>query len=145
MNRIVIAVLIFGLFSCAGNKQKINTEPKNETKISEQLPKIEFDEEMHDFGLIKAGEILTFSFQFTNPGEADLIINKAETDCGCIEATNTKKTILPGEKGIIEVKFNSAGLFGKQLKTIEIQSNSKEPKHLIIFAEVENEQIEFKN
>ena len=44
-----------------------------------------------------------------------------------------------------EVGIKSAGLFGKQLKTIEIQSNSKEPKHLIIFAEVENELIEIKN
>jgi hypothetical protein len=44
-----------------------------------------------------------------------------------------------------EVEFNSSGLFGKQLKTIEIQSNSKEPKHLIIFAGVENELIEIEN
>jgi hypothetical protein len=36
-------------------------------------------------------------------------------------------------------------MIGKQLKTLEIQSNSKEPKHLIIFAEVENEQFEIKN
>ena len=144
MNRIVLVVLIFGLFSCVGNKPKINSEFKSETKISGQMPKIEFDEEIHDFGHIKAGEILTYSFQFTNRGETDLIINKAETDCGCIEATITKSNVPPGEKGIIEVKFNSAGLFGKELKTVEVQSNSKEPKHLIIFAEVENEQIEFK-
>jgi hypothetical protein len=145
MKSIVFIVLVAGMFSCVGNKQKNQTEPESKTAVSGQMPKIDFEEEMHDFGLVKAGEILTYSFQFTNRGETDLKINNAETDCGCIEATIAKSTIPAGEKGFIEVKFNSAGLFGKQLKTVEIQSNSKEPKHLIIFAEVENEQIEIKN
>jgi len=144
MNRVLLLALILALFSCSEKKPKLKNEEKSENIIS-QMPKIEFDEEIHDFGVIKAGEILTYSFQFTNRGETDLIIDKAETDCGCIEATVVKSTVPPGEKGIIEVKFNSAGLFGKQLKTVEVKSNSKEPKHLIIFAEVENEQIEFKN
>ena len=145
MKKIVFAVLVVGLFSCAANKQENQTEPENKTAVSAQMPKIEFEEEIHDFGLVQAGEILTFSFQFTNRGETELKISNTETDCGCIEATPEKDTILPGEKGYIEVKFNSAGLFGKQLKTVEIQSNNKEPKHLIIFAEVENELFEIKN
>ena len=144
MKRFLLLALIIALFSCSEKKPKLKNQGKSENVIS-QIPKIEFVEEMHDFGLIKAGEILTYSFQFTNLGVTDLIINQAETDCGCIEATVAKNSIPAGEKGIIEVKFNSAGLFGKQLKTVEIQSNSKEPKHLIIFAEVENEQIEIKN
>ena len=145
MKSIVFVLLIAFMFSCAGNKQKSQTEPESKTTVSGQMPKIEFEEEMHDFGLVKAGEILIYSFQFTNNGENGLIINNAETDCGCIEAKVAKSNIPAGEKGNIEVIFNSAGLFGKQLKTVEIQSNSKEPKHLIIFAEVENEQIEIKN
>ncbi len=144
MNRVLLITLILALFSCSEKESKLKNKEKSEIATG-QMPKIEFDEEVHDFGLIKTGEILTYSFQFTNNGETDLTINKAETDCGCIEATIAKSTILPGEKGIIEVKFNSSGLFGRQLKTVEVKSNSKEPKHLIIFAEVENEQIEFKN
>jgi hypothetical protein len=145
MKKIVLVVMVFGLFSCTANKQKNNTEPESKISVSENLPKIEFEEEIHDFGILKAGEILTYSFQFTNKGETNLIISNAETDCGCIKAKVAKSNIPAGEKGNIEVIFNSAGLFGKQLKTVEIQSNSKEPKHLIIFAEVENEQIEIKN
>jgi hypothetical protein len=41
-------------------------------------------------------------------------------------------------------EFSSSGIDFSQLKTVEIQSNSREPKHLIIFAGVENEQIELK-
>ena len=47
MNRVVLFAIIFVLYSCVGNKPKINTEPKSETKISEQIPKIEFNEKMN--------------------------------------------------------------------------------------------------
>ena len=144
MKNVLLLVLMIMQFSCSEKNSNNKNKAKSEN-VTEQISKIEFDEEMHDFGNLKAGEILTYSFQFTNRGETDLIINNTETDCGCIEVKFAKNTFLPGEKGIIEVIFNSAGLFGKQLKTVEIQSNSKEPKHLIIFAEVENEQIEIKN
>ncbi len=145
MNKVVIIALIIGLISCSIKKKENKSEPNREINNTEQISQIVFDSEMHDFGKIKSGEILSYSFVFSNTGESDLIIIKAESDCGCLQATTQNELVKPGEKGIIKVKFNSSGLFGKQLKTIEIQSNSKEPKHLIIFAEVENELFEIKN
>jgi len=145
MNRIIFISLFFALFSCTEKKSQSNNESKQDKNKTTQITQIEFDTEMHDFGRVKSGEILTYSFVFSNRGEAGLIISKAETDCGCLQATIPSEPVKPGEKGIIEVEFNSSGMFGKQLKTIEIQSNSKEPKHLIIFAEVENELFEIKN
>lgn len=145
MYKIVILFLIIGLFSCSEKKPEIKSNLKPEINQTKQIAQIQFDAEMHDFGKVKSGEILTFSFVFSNKGETGLIINKAEADCGCLQAKVPAEMVKPGEKGIIEVEFNSAGLFGKQLKTVEIQSNSKEPKHLIIFAEVENELFEIKN
>lgn len=145
MNKIVLTIFIIALNSCSVKKQNYNTDQNNEIIKTEQVAQIKFDSEMNDFGKIKSGEILTYSFVFSNSGDTDLIIENAETDCGCLNANVPEKRIKPGKKGLIEVEFNSAGLIGKQLKTIEIQSNSKEPKHLIIFAEVENELFEIKN
>ena len=145
MNRIIFISLFFAVFSCTEKKPYRNSNPKLDKNKTTQITQIEFDTETHDFGRVKSGEILTYSFVFSNQGEAGLIISKAEADCGCVQATIPVEPINPGEKGIIEVEFNSSGMVGKQLKTIEIQSNSKEPKHLIIFAEVENELIEIKN
>ena len=142
MKRIVLLSLLFALFSCTGKKPESNSISKSDKT---NTPQIEFDAETHDFGRVKSGEILTYSFVFSNRGETGLIIGKAETDCGCIQVSIPAEPVKPGEKGFIEVKFNSSGMVGKQLKTIEIQSNSKEPKHLIIFAEVENELFEIKN
>lgn len=145
MSKVVLLIFIFALFSCSVKKQNEKTESDSKIIETKQTAQIEFDAEMHDFGKIKSGEILTFSFVFKNTGETDLIISNTETDCGCVHANIRENTVKPGEKGLVEVEFNSAGLYGKQLKTLEIQSNSKEPKHLIIFAEVENELFENKN
>lgn len=145
MSKVVLIIIIIALSSCSVKKQDEKTGPDSKIISTEQTSQIEFDAEMHDFGKIKSGEILTFSFVFKNTGDTDLIIGNTETDCGCVQATFQEKNVKPGEKGLIEVEFNSAGLYGKQLKTVEIQSNSKEPKHLIIFAEVENELFENKN
>ena len=145
MNKVVIIALFIGLSSCSIKKKENKSEPNHTINNTEQFSQIVFDSEMHNFGKIKSGEILSYSFVFSNAGENDLIIKNVESDCGCLQANVPKETVNPGDKGIIEVEFNSAGLFGKQLKTLEIQSNSKEPKHLIIFAEVENELFEIKN
>jgi len=141
----LLLILIVGVFSCTRNKTADNKTSNQITDDTQQLTQIEFDTEIHDFGKVKSGEILAFSFVCINKGNADLMINKVESDCGCVQVKVPKQMIPPGEKGIIEVEFNSAGMIGKQLKTLEIQSNSKEPKHLIIFAEVENELFEIRN
>lgn len=143
MKIIALIFLIFATLSCAEKKPIDKKESIKEINKT-GLPEIVFDTEMHDFGRIKSGEILAFSYVVTNRGKSDLIIDKSEADCSCIQVTIPQENIPPGKKGIIEVVFNSGGMIGKQLKTVEIQSNSKEPKHLIIFAEVENEQIEIK-
>jgi Protein of unknown function (DUF1573) len=142
MNKIVLIAIVIGMISCSEKKPVTNNESNKEINKTVELTQIEFDSEMHDFGQVKSGEILSYSFVFDNIGKADLTIKNAEADCGCLEISVPKEPVKPGKRGIIEVEFNSAGMVGKQLKTVEIQSNSKEPKHLIIFAEVENEQID---
>jgi predicted phage tail protein len=42
---------------------------------AERLPKMVFDKEIHDFGTIKAGEKVSYSFRFVNKGGRDLMFN----------------------------------------------------------------------
>ena len=37
-------------------------------------PSIRFENELHDFGTVKQGDLLEFAFQFTNTGTEDLLI-----------------------------------------------------------------------
>ncbi|MEN8117247.1 MAG: DUF1573 domain-containing protein [Bacteroidota bacterium] len=140
MYRTVFLLVTLVLFSCSQKSTKENNQDKSPLPI--EKTEIVFRETMHNFGELKAGEIVVVTFQFTNNGPTDYIIENINSGCGCIKTEFSKQPVKQGNSGLIEIEFDSSGLFGKQLKTIEIYGNSKELKHLVIFAEVKNEQLE---
>lgn len=136
----VVALVLLLIGSCnSGTKKAAPTKPENETGVA----KFVFSEEMHNFGSLKAGEVVSFTFVFRNEGTRKLIITDVDSGCGCTEVKIPNKTIEPGQAGQIEVIFNSAGEVGKQLKIITLFSNADQPnKQLFIKANVTNELIE---
>lgn len=137
----VIVVLALAILAC---QEPVKKADKNNALAPTKKTSIEFKEKMHNFGQLTAGEIVIFTFEFTNTGNSNFLIDKVICECGCVTVRYPKEVVNPGKKGLIEVEFDTAGLIGKEFKTIEILGNSKELKHLAIFAEVKNEQIEFK-
>jgi len=91
---------------------------------SKDLPAIAFDKDLHDFGTIKEGEKVTYSFRFKNTGKGDLIIQTASGSCGCTVPEIPEKPIKPGETGFIKVQFNSEGRVGMQEKQVTVVSNT---------------------
>ncbi len=139
MKHIVLFILSFVIFSCTGNQ---NSKATTKKYTKEGLPEFEFQEEIHNFETLKAGEVVIYNFEFTNSGTNNLEIHSIESDCGCLKANIEKKIIEPGQKEYIEVIFNTAGLWGKQFKTIKIVANTKQKtKELAILADVDNENI----
>ncbi len=145
MKRYLFIPVVFLLFSCGDKNGSAKTEsPKTNQTGTNVLAEFVFTEEMHNFGSLKSGEIVVFSFEFKNTGSNSLVIDDIITDCGCVKASSHKKTTPPGGAGIIEVEFDSSGLWGKQFKTIEIYANTKKTKQLAIFADVQNQDLEIK-
>jgi len=143
--KLKLAALIFGLSgllisSCHSGTQKTTPAIKsNESGVA----KFVFSEEIHNFGSLKAGEVVSFTFVFRNEGTKTLTINEIDSGCGCTEVKMENKTIGPGQEGRIEVIYNSAGEVGRQLKTITLFSNAETAqKQLFIRANVTNEIIE---
>lgn len=104
------------------------------------LPKttVKFNEMEHDFGKIKAGDKVKYSFKFKNNGKEPLIINSAKGSCGCTVPSYPKEPVAPGAEGVIDVEFNSAGKSGAQTKTVTLNANTDpNPTRLTIKAEVE--------
>ena len=64
------------------------------------------------------------TFRFKNIGQSNLIISSAQGSCGCTVPQWPKEPIKPGEKGEIEVVFNSEGKSGLQNKTITLVANT---------------------
>ena len=92
---------------------------------SEKMPKIVFETDMHDFGQLMAGENISYSFKFTNTGNADLIISGCDASCGCTVADYPKERIAPGKTGYITVSFKSQGMSGHQMKDVIVASNTQ--------------------
>ncbi len=103
--------------------KKPAAKPKSKSRSSSK-PNINFSKRSHDFGWINVGDKVSGTFPFTNSGKTPLIIDNADTACGCTIPEFPNHPIAPGESGEIKVTFDSAGKVGVQNKTITIKSNA---------------------
>lgn len=97
----------------------------------EDAAKMEFEEEVFDFGTIVEGDAVEHIFKFKNVGSNPLVIHHAEGSCGCTVPQWPQEPILPGAGGEIKVKFNSQGKQGEQDKSVTISANTIPNKTVI--------------
>ncbi len=101
-------------------------------------PQLTFEETSHDFGKVKEGKILNYTFKFVNKGKSTLEIKDVRTSCGCTAALVSSKKIEPGNEGTLRVELDTSNRSGKMTRNITITSNDPdEPnKTLTVSAEV---------
>ena len=104
------------------------TSPKSATETSNKQAAIKFDKEEHDFGTLLQGEVVTYSFHFTNTGNMPLIISEVGSSCGCTVGDYPHKPIEPGKTGDIKVTYNSSGHHGFQSRFLTVMSNTNPAK-----------------
>ena len=98
---------------------------RNGTEITfAKAGKIEFEENVYNFGEITAGDTVRHTFKFKNVGKVPLVIAAAEAQCGCTVPEWPHEPINPGETGEIKVLFNSAHKIDKQDKKISVIANT---------------------
>jgi len=93
------------------------------TLDSTKIPIFQWETNQYDFGTIKEGEIVEYTFKFKNVGGKPLTLT-AKTTCGCTVPKFPKDPVLPGKTGEIKVKFNSDKQVGKKIKDIKIIANT---------------------
>jgi len=91
----------------------------------DDVPQIAFDKKSHDFNLILQGEVVSYTFRFTNTGSQNLVLADVSSSCGCTVPTYSRKPIKPGDQGTIEVVFNSERREGTQSKKVFVLSNAQ--------------------
>lgn len=92
---------------------------KGENKIAAMT----FEQLSHNFGTLAEGsERVTHLFEFTNTGNAPLVVTRTKTSCRCISTKTPKRPIKAGAKGTIEVTYDpkDVGVFNKG---IEVHAN----------------------
>jgi len=130
MKKIFIIALAVVTFSACQQKSKLDEKvaaaagSTTNPLAPADAPKVKFEKEIYDFGVITQGEKVQYDFKFKNEGKTPLIITDATATCGCTVPEYPKQPVKPGEEGTIKVVFNSAGKEGMQDKQVTIFSNA---------------------
>ncbi|TCP22168.1 uncharacterized protein DUF1573 [Tenacibaculum skagerrakense] len=98
--------------------------------LSVNAQEFKFDSELINYGKITQGSEGKRVFKFTNVGDAPLIISDIKSTCGCTVPSKPEKPIMPGEKGQIEVSYDTKRLGGFS-KAITIYSNAKQERMML--------------
>ncbi len=127
---VLFAVMLVA--GCGGEKKgEVDVDLVNNPNSAEgydesvKMPRLTFDQDLHDFGRLSAGENISYSFHFRNTGNADLVITDCSATCGCTVASYPKERIAPGQDGYVTVTFNSRGKSGHQYQEVTVMSNAQ--------------------
>lgn len=149
---ILFVVMAFSLMACTKSKQvdQVTAEDvqvsdvQNQTILSQDvliqeakskpLTNVVLTENHWDFKEVKKGESVEHNYEITNTGENPLIISHVKPGCGCTAPEYTKEPILPGQKGVITLKFDSSSFDGLQNKQAEVYANVENAPIVISFS-----------
>ncbi len=128
----IMIVMILMVLSC-GRQNGSQVQKSQISEISDQdvqgQPIMLFDTLIHDFGTIIEGERVVCYFDYTNSGEADLMITAVEATCGCTTPDWSSEPLGPGQSETLEIIFDAAGRSGEQRKLVTVKSNAS--NHLV--------------
>src|ERR1041384_4923731 len=95
-------------------------------------PRIEFDNQVYEFGKITAGDPIKHTFFFTNTGDQVLELTDVHPSCGCTTAGDWTKKVEPGQAGSIPLQVNTANFNGPVIKTVTVTCNAKPQPSLVL-------------
>lgn len=144
---LLVALTVLAFASCQQKTEGTSTGTDStavaaQTKDTDTLnpggPVLNFAVESYNFGKIKKGESVSYSFKFKNTGRIPLIIKDAVAMCGCTVPEPPKEPIQPGASSELKVVFNSAGKpVGEVKKGITVTSNAlNSTVQLLIMGEI---------
>lgn len=103
----------------------IPTVKKSDIQPVAKLPQMKFETKTVDFGIVKKGEKKSYSYKFTNSGNAPLVV-EIVSGCECTTIEWTRGEIPPGGKGTIDIIYDTKDEKLQEYdKVIDILANTK--------------------
>lgn len=92
--------------------------------------------EKHDFGKVKQGIPVTYSFEITNTSDKPLVVENSWASCGCTTPEKIVDPIMPGATAKLKVDYNAAAA-GPINKDVYVKfAGIEQPRTLHIVGEV---------
>lgn len=138
MNRFLTVLALLAMFATVTVAQSTPAIAIAETQPNSNAdgPQMTFDADVVDYGVIEQGSDPYRIFNFTNTGNAPLVISNAKGSCGCTVPTYPKEPISPGAAAEIKVRYDTNRI-GKFTKRVTLTTNAgDESKILTIKGEV---------
>lgn len=121
----------------AALERKIEIQSVSLVTKDSSYAKMAFDKEAHDFGASKKGDILSYTFNFTNTGDSILVIGEIIESSDHVTYELSKTVFEPGESGQIILTWDTAGASGITFSRVTIKSNIKSGhKELTLTSEI---------
>jgi hypothetical protein len=122
----LLAVLMIGLMSCTSSDAE-NAEERREDFASyiDDPTEMSFEKMEYDFGTVKEGKQVRYTYKFKNTGDKNLILINVQGSCGCtVPEEWPKNPIEPGGTGEIKVVFDSQNRVGNVRKNVRVEANT---------------------
>jgi hypothetical protein len=131
MKKILYIIVLIAFVATSGNAQRSRqttpTTPEKPAFVpTAQGPKIEFEKLVHDYGQVVQGANGDAEFKFRNVGSEPLVLSNVSASCGCTVPSWTRDPIMPGEEGVISVRYTNMHIIGNIGRAITVLSNSVE-------------------
>ncbi len=95
-----------------------------------------FNVEKHDFGKVKVGIPVNYSFEIKNISDKPLVVENSWASCGCTTPEKIDAPIMPGATAMLKVQYNAAAV-GPINKDVYVQfAGASGPKTVQITGEV---------
>jgi hypothetical protein len=86
-------------------------------------PRIRVEPASFDFGKALPGKTLRKEFTLRNFGDAELVIEKVTTTCGCTAALTADNKLKPGASTLLRVTLETRSYSGKLERQVLVRSN----------------------
>jgi hypothetical protein len=119
-SRTLVGLFLFaGLLAC--NTRQTNPKASVNTNCTAT---VQVSNTFVQFGNVKYGDEAGSSVWIKNIGQCPWVVKKVEVGCGCTQVEFDQTPLQPNDSVQVNIFFNTKGLEGYQVKSIDIFDNS---------------------
>jgi len=113
-------------------EQRAQPAAPTPTPAARTSPRITFEKEVHDFGVVSPETSSLCEFKFKNTGTGVLRIGEVTKDCGCTTFALDRAEYAPGQIGSVRVKYLSDTQLGPVTKQLTVPTNDPANPEVIL-------------